>query len=145
MQVTKIINFSAAHRLTDYNGSCRYLHGHNYRLEVTVKKHRDSINNGMVCDFKDVKRMLNIVTGYYDHAIIISCKDDELTKLVTNLKEYKAHYIDGNTTAENMIQDFRNLFEGYIVSEGLNIIVTRIKLYETETSFAEWEIGKNGI
>lgn len=147
MQVTKIITFSAAHRLTNYEGQCKYLHGHNYKLEVTVQKKQDLMRNGFVIDFKEVKRMLGFVKGIYDHATIVSTEDAQLYNLLISgeLKDIKIHAFPGNTTAENMISDMRKLMEEFIVSNNLQITIVKVRLYETETSYAEWGLYKNGI
>lgn len=59
--VTKIFTFDAAHKIPNHDGKCRELHGHTYRLEVTVKgvvdPNEDNSTHGMVIDFADIKRV----------------------------------------------------------------------------------------
>ncbi|MGC9323869.1 MAG: 6-carboxytetrahydropterin synthase QueD [Desulfomonilia bacterium] len=59
-------SFSAAHRLTGYQGDCERLHGHNYRVEVTVQS--DTLDSvGVVMDFRDLKNLLKLVLDEFDH------------------------------------------------------------------------------
>ena len=56
-RVTKTIDFCYGHRLLDYDGKCRYLHGHNALLEVDIES--DSLDElGMVIDFGDVRDLV---------------------------------------------------------------------------------------
>jgi 6-pyruvoyltetrahydropterin/6-carboxytetrahydropterin synthase len=118
LSVTKRFTFEAAHHLPNYEGKCKNLHGHSYILEVTVSGSIDS-NSGMVVDFSKLKKIIQEkIIDKYDHAYI----NDFLSL----------------PTAENMIKDIISRI-GYI---GVNL--KKIKLYETEDSWAEWEDNGNG-
>jgi 6-pyruvoyltetrahydropterin/6-carboxytetrahydropterin synthase len=61
--------FSAAHRLREYNGDCERLHGHNWQVRVTVRSSRlDRL--GMIVDFRTLKRIVREVLGEFDHAYL---------------------------------------------------------------------------
>ena len=62
-------DFSAAHRLREYNGECEKLHGHNWRVRVTVESERVD-HLGMVIDFRELKRLLGEVLEKMDHAYL---------------------------------------------------------------------------
>jgi len=80
-------SFSAAHNLINYKGKCEHLHGHNWKVEVTVGS--DALNDqGMVIDFGDIKRMLGEVTSKLDH------------KYLNELPEFE----DGNVTSERIAE-----------------------------------------
>ena len=65
-QLTVRSNFDSAHRLEDYDGPCRNLHGHSFLIDVTVES--NEINKlGMVMDFKDIKRIIKDYTDMLDH------------------------------------------------------------------------------
>ena len=71
--VTKLFTFDACHHLPHYEGACHNLHGHTYKLEVTVTGQviTDKTNPkcGMIIDFKDLKKVVNeAVVDKYDHA-----------------------------------------------------------------------------
>jgi 6-pyruvoyltetrahydropterin/6-carboxytetrahydropterin synthase len=55
--LTKIFEFDSAHRLNDYDGKCKNIHGHTYKLEVTIAGIRDE--NGIVMDFYDLNALIN--------------------------------------------------------------------------------------
>ena len=70
MRVRRAFHFEAAHRLPHHPGKCRELHGHSYRLVVTVDGPIDG-GSGMVVDFSEVKRLVNEeVVGKLDHKYV---------------------------------------------------------------------------
>lgn len=130
VRVTKRVTFEAAHFLPEYRGACGKLHGHSYKLEITVSglietsklKEGEKFNpfNGMVIDFKNLKNAINEVVGKYDHS---------------NLNDYFVL-----PTAECMVASIYNEFTEYashfILPEKFK--VESIKLWETEDSYAEY-------
>ena len=118
VSVTKEIDFAAAHHLRDYNGKCKNLHGHNYKLQVTVTGTMNDI--GMVVDFGVIKKYLKMLDEVLDHQNL----DDVLCF---------------QSTAENMVCFIADFLNARFVLEGQKYRVTKVKLYETPTSFAEWE------
>jgi len=68
--ITKQFTFNSAHYLPDHPGHCRNLHGHTYRLELTVKGPVDG-KTGMVMDFEDLKRIVQKnVVNRLDHCLL---------------------------------------------------------------------------
>jgi queuosine biosynthesis protein QueD len=66
MYLAKDFYFEAAHHLTNYEGKCKNIHGHSYRLRVTIKGKPE--NNGMIMDFSDLKKIVNDnIVGVFDH------------------------------------------------------------------------------
>lgn len=118
--ITKIFRFEAAHRLSEHQGKCARLHGHSYKLEVTLRGPiKDSLgesDHGMVMDFADLSQIVkNAVLEQLDHQ---------------DLNAVTGVY----TTAENLVH--------WVWSELLNHglskeLLHRVRLWETETSFAE--------
>jgi 6-pyruvoyltetrahydropterin/6-carboxytetrahydropterin synthase len=72
-EVEIIANFSAAHRLRNYQGKCERLHGHNYRVHVTARSVSVG-EDGMVIDFGDLKRATNLVLERFDHSYLNEIK-----------------------------------------------------------------------
>ena len=72
-EVEIIANFSAAHRLRNYQGKCERLHGHNYRVHVRARA-ASLDEGGMVMDFGDLKRATNLVLERLDHSYINEIK-----------------------------------------------------------------------
>lgn len=65
-ELTIICDFEAAHRLPEYPGKCCRLHGHNWKVEVTITgSELDKL--GMLVDFKELKQQVNIVLSTLDH------------------------------------------------------------------------------
>ncbi len=128
--VTKRIEFCYGHRLLDYDGICKHLHGHNAVADIKLRTNRLDKNN-MVCDFSDIKR---IVKGWIDREIdhkMVLRHDDPLVKLLEPLGE-PMYLLDSNPTVERIA---RLIFE---YANGQGLPVARVKVWETPTSFAEY-------
>ena len=68
--VTKTIKFDAAHVLTNHQGLCKNLHGHTYRVDISVSQ-RECDESDMVIDFKDLKGIAaEVICEHFDHAFI---------------------------------------------------------------------------
>ena len=123
--ITKMFTFEAAHRLPNYVGACANLHGHSYKLAVTVTidkpLNKDRNATGMIMDFKVLKDIVNRkVVGPLDHSL---------------LNDF--YY---NPTAEIMVEDFAANIQAGLNDFDENVYVSNIKLWETEDSYAEWSI-----
>ena len=76
IRITKEFRFEGAHALTDYDGKCRHIHGHSYRLFVTLKgtplHEANHPKSGMVLDFSELKSIVNkLIVDPFDHALIL--------------------------------------------------------------------------
>lgn len=115
VSVTKCFGFEASHHLPNYDGDCSRLHGHSYKLHVTVSGSVDEAT-GMVMDFSVLKNIVKEkIVDKYDH-------------------RYLNDYFE-NPTAENMVQYFFR--ELSIKFSNMGLTLESIKLWETESSFAE--------
>ena len=140
IRVTKEFDFEIAHALWNYDGPCANIHGHSYRMFVTIigEPVNDEQNpkNGMVIDFGDLKRIVtHEIIKPLDHAIILNKKALESFKSLDNQMFKKQYFVDYQPTCENMVIDFVKKLQEKI-PEGLNL--HSLKLHETATSFAEW-------
>jgi 6-pyruvoyltetrahydropterin/6-carboxytetrahydropterin synthase len=140
VRVTKQFDFEMAHALWNYDGPCRNIHGHSYRLLVTVKGNvtdrKSDPKNGMLIDFGDLKKIVDkIIVQEFDHALMISREVPE--KLYQNMGQMleKLRLVDYQPTCENMVADFASR-----ISKGLpaGIELFSLRLQETSTSWAEW-------
>jgi len=126
--VVKQIRFCYGHRLLEYSGKCRHLHGHNGLLEIEVVK--DSLDSlGMVVDFSEISRVVKKwVDDELDHKMLLCEKDP----IIAAMKEYDQPYITlpDNPTAENIA---KYVFD-HCTQAGLP--VTAVHLWETTTSKA---------
>lgn len=129
-KVTKQIEFCYGHRLLNYDGKCKHLHGHNGLLEIEVGA--DSLDDrGMVIDFGDIKDVVKEwVDDKMDHKMILS-KDDPILGMLNDINE-PVYVMDENPTAENIAKEIHVEAR----KAGLDILETR--LWETPSSFATY-------
>jgi 6-pyruvoyltetrahydropterin/6-carboxytetrahydropterin synthase len=129
IRVTREFTFEMAHLLTDYDGPCKNVHGHSYRLFVTLSgiplDDKTNPKNGMVIDFTELKNIvLNNIIGQFDHSVVISSNSDP-EKIEMMSKTF------GNT----VIVDYQPTCE--------NLVADIAELYETAKSYAEWFADDN--
>ncbi len=131
--VTRLIHFCYGHRLLDYDGKCRHPHGHNGRIEITIRK--GSLDRlGMVMDFEEIKaKVQRWVDTELDHRMLLN-KRDPLVKILRGLGE-PVVVMDGNPTAENIAR----LIYDYARQQRLP--VAGVRLWETVNSYAEYAAG----
>ncbi len=129
-RVTKSFDFCYGHRLLRYAGKCRYLHGHNGRVEVDVAAEAlDAL--GMVVDFGEITATLKQwVDANLDHRMLL-CRDDPVALVLGEMGE-PLYLMEENPTAENIARlIFREGRRG-----GLN--VAEVRLWETPTGYASY-------
>src|SRR4051794_24977453 len=128
--VTKRIEFCYGHRLLNYAGKCRHLHGHNAVAEIELRSDTlDSLN--MVRDFDEISR---VVKGWIDTALdhrMLLRHDDPLVAVLQDHGE-PIYVLDSNPTVERIA---RLIFD-HTIAEGLPIV--HVRVWETPTSFAEY-------
>lgn len=123
VNVTKLFEFEASHHLPHYDGACHNIHGHSYKLEVTVSgqvsKNENDPKCGMIIDFKDLKAIVkSVAVDKYDHS---------------NLNEFFP-----NPTAEIMVKQIAVDIMSKLPQE---VYLMSCKLWETSTSYAEWNVS----
>ena len=129
-RVTREIDFCYGHRLLNYDGKCRYLHGHNGRAVITIESEKLD-PRGMVIDFSDIKRVVsNWIDENLDHRMILR-RDDPAVPVLQKLGE-PMYLVDANPTAENIA---RLIFD-YAQSQGIPIVET--SLWETPRCYATY-------
>ncbi|MCK5136870.1 MAG: 6-carboxytetrahydropterin synthase [Bacteroidales bacterium] len=145
IRVTKEFDFEMAHALWNYDGACRNIHGHSYKLYVTIVGEPISDSNhpkfGMVLDFKDLKHMIKgPVVDFLDHSLVVYRKAEGET-LSTLCEMYeKVHVFDFQPTCENLVLYIVEKIQSLLSSD---IDLHSVKLYETATSFGEWYADDN--
>jgi 6-pyruvoyltetrahydropterin/6-carboxytetrahydropterin synthase len=141
VRITKEFHFEAAHALHNYDGKCKYLHGHSYKLSVTVKGTpiTDVTNPklGMVMDFGVLKQIINkLIINRFDHAVVFNKYADNLDILQKSNEIFDNKILTPyQPTCENMVIDFAGGIKQNL-PEGVQLV--SVKLYETENSYAEW-------
>lgn len=146
IRLTKEFSFEAAHALEGYDGACREIHGHSYRLFVTVKgtpsERSEDPKCGMVMDFGLLKRIVNEeVVARLDHALVLRATETA-EPLIEALGRRFGNIVTTSyqPTCENMLADFAARIAPRL-PEGVSLHALR--LYETATSYAEWAAEDN--
>ncbi|MDD2986015.1 6-carboxytetrahydropterin synthase [Flavobacterium sp.] len=146
IRITKQFSFETGHALYGYDGKCKNVHGHSYKLSVTVSgtplTDATHVKFGMVIDFGDLKKIVKEeVVDQFDHATVFN-QNTPHVELANELKNRDHHVIlvDYQPTSENMVIDFAERIKNRLPA---NIELHSLKLQETESSFAEWYASDN--
>lgn len=120
-EVTVEETFAAGHALRNYHGKCENLHGHNYRIQVTLQGlELDSI--GLLVDFIEVKKVMQTVVNRLDHQFLNELPPfDQL-----------------NPSAENIAKYFYDQISGGLKSDK-GVTLRQIKIWETDTTSATYQ------
>lgn len=141
MKVTKEVTFDSAHMLSNYKGKCENLHGHTYKLQVSVEGSLQKEGNEecMVLDFNSLKKAIDTVTEAFDHAIIFSSYEHQSgaeAALMEWADKFSMNYVvvAGKSTSEDIALYIEQRIYEELDLPGINVSV---RLWETPTSFAE--------
>ena len=130
-RVTRTIHFCYGHRLLNYDGKCRHLHGHNGRVEIEMASAKLDAR-GMVRDFNEIKESIQgWIDRELDHKMIL-CRKDPALPALRKLKE-PLFLVDENPTAENLA---KLIFQE---TKRRGFPVTSVTLWETPSSFATYQ------
>ena len=141
LRLTKRFTFEMAHALPSYQGKCHNIHGHSYKLYVTIEgsplQEEGASSNGMVLDFGAIKAIIEQhIVSPFDHALVLPRPNTTDPQPALNLGGYAAKliWVDFQPTTENLLMHFASLLEGRF-PDGTRLY--SLKLYETESSSAE--------
>ncbi len=145
VRVTKEFDFEMAHALWDYDGLCKNLHGHSYKLFATVIgvpiTDKSSTKLGMVIDFGDIKKIVKTtIVDVFDHSVVLNKNAPTKDFIHTKQMFDRIHLLDYQPTCENMVVDFAMQIKGLLPA---GVELYSLKLYETATSCAEWFASDN--
>ena len=135
--VTKTVKFDAAHVLTNHQGLCKNLHGHTYRVDVSVAQ-ADGGGGDMVIDFKDLKRIAEeVVCARFDHAFIYNTASPGEREIaaVVERNGMRVAPMPFRSTAENLARLFFGELKARIPG------LASVKVWETADSCAEYRAG----
>ena len=146
IRITKQFSFETGHALYGYDGKCRNIHGHSYKLSVTVNgtpiNDTENVKYGMVIDFSDLKKIVKEeIVNEFDHATVFN-KNTPHVELAKELKDRGHHVllVDYQPTSEMMVIDFAQKIINRLPN---NIRLHSLKLQETATCYAEWFASDN--
>jgi 6-pyruvoyltetrahydropterin/6-carboxytetrahydropterin synthase len=114
--------FSAAHRLRNYQGDCEALHGHNWKVQVTVQAH--TLNDiGLALDFKMLKKITNETLARLDH----TCINDI------------SPFCDINPSSENIARVLFEEMKSGIAAFGVSLV--KVSVWESDNAWASYFEG----
>lgn len=140
VRLTRKFPFEMAHALYGYDGPCKNIHGHSYRLEVTiigsVLRQSGHPKDGMLLDFGDLKRIVHsTVVEQFDHALVLNGRSPHWDLEYMRNHFEKIVYLDYQPTCENLLLDFRERIVRHLPE---TVRLVALRLHETANAFAEW-------
>jgi 6-pyruvoyltetrahydropterin/6-carboxytetrahydropterin synthase len=138
IRITKEFKFEMAHALFGYDGLCKNIHGHSYRLWVTiignVLEEKNHVKNGMVLDFSLLKKIVKPeIVDKYDHSLVLNANSPH-AKIDFSAFE-KVFLLPYQPTSENLVYDFVKVIKEKLPK---NVSLHKVILSETANSYAEW-------
>lgn len=138
IRITKEFHFEMSHCLNNYDGACKNIHGHSYKLFVTLRgepsRDKNSSSYGMVMDFTHLKKMVKEnILDVFDHSLVI----ERNSPFIESIKQIdtKKNIVDFQPTCENLVLHFKKQIEPFLPQ---NVELYKMVLYETASSCAEW-------
>lgn len=143
VRITKEFKFEMAHALYGYDGLCANIHGHSYRLWITVRgrvRHEKGfVKDGMVLDFGNLKKIVKpLIVDKYDHSLVLNANSPHADLDFSAFE--KVFFLPYQPTSENLVSDFAKILKENLPEK---IYLLKVILSETATSFAEWNSEDN--
>ena len=143
IRVTKEFKLEMAHALHGYDGLCKNIHGHSYKLWVTVKgevrNENGHVKDGMVIDFEGLKEIVKpAIIDKYDHSLVLNANSPHASIDLSAFE--KVFYLPYQPTSENLVMDFATIIQSKMPKR---VTLCKVVLSETATSFAEWNLEDN--
>lgn len=140
VSITKVFRFEMAHALHGHGDKCAHIHGHSYRLEVTVKgaliNDPSRPDHGMVMDFTELKAIVKEhILDRFDHALLLNERDRQSFPDSVALFK-RLEYTAFQPTCEHLVLEMARVLCTHLPP---TVAIRRLRLYETATSYAEWE------
>lgn len=138
IRITKEFKFEMAHALFGYDGLCKNIHGHSYRLWVTiignVLEEENHVKNGMVLDFSLLKKIVKPeIVDKYDHSLVLNANSPHANIDFSAFE--KVFLLPYQPTSENLVYDFVQIIKEKLPK---NVSLYKVTLSETANSYAEW-------
>ena len=145
IRVTKQFGFEMSHALLNYDGLCRNIHGHSYKLQITVSGepylNAGSPKDGMVIDFSILKKLIQEkIVNKLDHSLMINEKAPIDKFSAMGQMSERLQVVPFQPTSENLViyiaENVKHILPAYLE-------LFSVRLYETSNSFAEWYASDN--
>ena len=145
LRVTKIFDFETAHALWNYDGKCKNIHGHSYKLTISISgeviNDINHVKNGMIIDFGDLKKIIKKeIVSPFDHCLLLNANTPHVNYAKVENGFSKMMLCNYQPTAENMLID---MVKRLLPKLPKHITLKYAKLQETDSSFVEWYAEEN--
>jgi 6-pyruvoyltetrahydropterin/6-carboxytetrahydropterin synthase len=130
-RIYKEAHFDASHRLLHYRGKCANLHGHRWKVEVWIEGAVDDTSL-ILMDYNAIKDIVD----HFDHQIILN-RDDPMVECISQFQEVIT--TPGDPTSELLAMLIRDMIQGYCQEQGTQVVVSRVRVWESPTCYAEAE------
>jgi 6-pyruvoyltetrahydropterin/6-carboxytetrahydropterin synthase len=132
--VTRTFHVPVGHRLSMHKGLCKNIHGHNLKIQVSIRCFELN-DNGMVIDFSDLKEIVNNYLEAWDHSLLLNSRDDLANYAQKNSKTF---FTAGDPTAENLCKYLFARISGELGIIQKTLTVNFIRIWENDDSYAEY-------
>ncbi|MDF1612732.1 6-pyruvoyl trahydropterin synthase family protein [Stygiobacter electus] len=136
MKIAKEYRWEMGHRLPFHEGKCKNLHGHSYKCMVEINGEPDK--NGMVLDYYDMKKIIKPIIEELDHSFMVWSGDKEVIEFLDKINSKKV-IVDFQSTAENICLYLLERIKKTDLPKNINTL--KVKVFETENTYAEEEIS----
>lgn len=138
IRITKSATFEMAHALDASMGKCANIHGHSYKLWITIGRVIGD-NKNVVMDFRELKELISsTIIDKYDHSFVLfkNKKNEEIKRRFASLEIQNIILLPFQPTTENLLVHFVSCFQESLPS---HITLEKLRLQETKNSYAEWD------
>lgn len=145
VQITRLVEFDAGHRIPYHKSKCRNVHGHRYKLIATVEgpiiSKPDQTDTGMVVDFGDLKRvMMRQVAEPWDHSFLVYAEDNEMMSALRMIPDHRTVVLNFVPTAENLAKEAYRLIDSELRSIDSQLRLISVELFETPNCSAKYPV-----
>ncbi len=137
-RICKTVTIDNAHLLSKHQGNCRFIHGHTRTVEVVLEAERLN-HNDMVCDFADLKTLIERFVNEWDHALCVNDRDPGYDQIKAQFGLRLVTIAGRDPTTEVLAEELFNSVAAALPELGRGIRLRRIRIWETPTSWAECE------
>lgn len=138
MKIAKEFHWEMGHRLPDHFGLCKNIHGHSYKMILTVEGEMNA--QQMVIDYYDLEKIINPIIQEFDHSFMVNKNDSIVLEFLEKINSKKV-VVDFDATVENICLFILNKIK--VASLPKNIKAIGVRIYETQFDYAEETLELN--
>ena len=132
MKIAKEFYWEMGHRLPDHFGLCKNIHGHSYKMILTVEGQMNE--QQMVIDYYDLEKIINPIIQEFDHSFMVNKNDKIVIEFLNQINSKKVE-VDFDATVENICLFMLNKIKDASLPKNIRAITVRV--YETKFDYAE--------